>query len=142
MKWILAAVIAVTLSGAGVAFAASLSVDSADVTVFKNTLASPALTTAPSVPTATAPASTTATATLSGYGIAPTGTVTFTVYTDSVCAIPFVTPTNVVPLVVPVTTSNPVTFNTAGSYYWLATYSGDGNNQPVTSTCSTALVVS
>lgn len=142
MKWILAAVVVATLSGAGVAFASSLSVDSDNVTVFKNTLASPTLTTAPSVPTLTTGGSTTATATLDAYGITPTGTVTFTIYTDDMCTTPFATPANVVPVLVPVTTSDSVTFGTAGSYYWLASYSGDGNNQPATSACSTALVVS
>lgn len=142
MKWILIAVVVATLSGAGVAFASSLSVDSDNVTVFKNTLASPTLTVTPSVPTIAAGGSATAAATLSAYGITPTGTVTFTVYTDASCATLFATPENVVAVSVPVTTSNAVTFATAGSYYWLASYSGDGNNQPVTSACSTALVVS
>ncbi len=37
--------------------------------------------------------------------------------------------------------SAPVTFNTAGPYTWLAVYSGDGNNKPDTSDCSTVFTV-
>ena len=143
MKWILAALLVTTLGGAGVAYASSLTVSSARVTVFKNTLGSPTLAVAPvetSIPVNT---SASATATLGGgYVGSPTGTVTFTVYTDSGCTTLHPTPSNVVTVTGLVTTSNPVTFATAGTYYWLASYSGNGYNQPATSPCSaTALTV-
>src|SRR5205807_2673749 len=32
--------------------------------------------------------------------------------------------------------SNAITFNSAGTYYWQAAYSGDGNNNPAMSTCT------
>ncbi|MCA1683937.1 MAG: hypothetical protein LC708_02255, partial [Actinobacteria bacterium] len=71
------------------------------------------------------------TATLSG-GLAPTGTITFTLFgpDNPTCAgTPIFTST------VPVTgngnyTSGPFTVAAAGSYRWIAAYSGDANNAP------------
>src|SRR5206468_3517118 len=37
--------------------------------------------------------------------------------------------------------SAPVTFNNAGNYFWAAFYSGDVNNNPAVSDCSTELLV-
>jgi hypothetical protein len=75
-------------------------------------------------------------ATLSGATASAGGTVTYTVYTDSGCtANPqdagTVTVTNAV-----VPDSNPITFNSAGDFYWQAVYSGDANNASATSTCT------
>jgi hypothetical protein len=136
VKWVLIVLLVTTLSGAGVAYASSLNVSSASVTVFKNTLVSPTLSVAPVETSIAAGGSASATATLSGYVGTPTGTVTFTVYTDSGCTTLHPTPSNVVTVTAPVTTSNSVTFATAGTYYWLAAYSGDGYNQPALSPCS------
>jgi len=63
------------------------------------------------------------------------GTVTYTVYTDNQCTQQFAsagtkTVTNGV-----VPGSDLVTFNSSGTYYWQAVYSGDTNNDPATSAC-------
>ena len=36
--------------------------------------------------------------------------------------------------------SDPVTFNNAGTYYWQVVYSGDANNDPATSVCTSEIV--
>jgi hypothetical protein len=77
------------------------------------------------------------------------GSVTYTVYTDSSCTVfanvgsgavlgnaGTVTVTNAV-----VPDSNNITFNHAGTFYWQAAYSGDGNNAAATSTCTSEIVV-
>lgn len=96
-------------------------------------LASPTIKTTPSGPT---PAGGTASdsATLSG-GYAPSGTITFTLYspTDANCSSPLSTETE--PVSGGAASSGPVTVGAAGSYNWVAAYSGDLNNNPVTSTC-------
>jgi hypothetical protein len=81
-------------------------------------------------------------ATLGG-GITATagGTVTYTVYTDSACSLNAqpagtVTVTNGV-----VPNSNPITFNSAGTFFWQAVYSGDANNNTATSACTSEQVV-
>ena len=82
------------------------------------------------------------TAVLTGATATAGGTVTYTAYTNNTCttgAIPagIVTVTNGV-----VPNSNPITFNTAGTFFWQAVYSGDPNNLGATSVCtSEALVV-
>lgn len=141
MRWILIALLASTLGGVSVAFASGLNVDSARVTVFKNTLASPTLTTALTTSSITAGGSAGATATLAGYAGTPSGTVTFTVYTDSTCTTPHAIPLNQVAVSVPTTSSNLVTFAAAGTYYWNAAYSGDGYNQPSFDCLATPLTV-
>src|SRR4029077_9216572 len=64
------------------------------------------------------------------------GTVTYTVYTDSACTlgaqaagVKGVTNGTVLD-------SNAITFNSAGTFYWRAVYSGDGKNNGATSTCT------
>ena len=76
------------------------------------------------------------TATLSG-GYDPTGTITFTLYRTSSCK------TQVTSSHVSVTgngryASGTVTTTAAGTYYWVASYSGDANNTAVTSPCNSA----
>jgi hypothetical protein len=80
-------------------------------------------------------------ATLSGATADAGGTVTYTVYTDNACSLgaqPAGTKT-VVNGVVP--DSNAITFNSAGDFYWQAVYSGDGNNNPATSVCTSEHLV-
>jgi len=69
------------------------------------------------------------------------GTITFTVYagTDTTCS----TPLNGTGEVVPVdsgngdySTTTGFVAPTAGTYQWVASYSGDGNNTPVSSSCN------
>jgi hypothetical protein len=83
-------------------------------------------------------------ATLTGATANAGGTVTYKVYTNATCdsSDPIdagaKTVTNGV-----VPDSDPVTFNTAGDYYWQAVYSGDANNTAATSLCTSEhLVVS
>ena len=76
-----------------------------------------------------------ASATLSSASGGAGGTVTYTVYSDSSCTTLFAgagtkTVTNGV-----VPDSNGVQFNTAGSYYWRAAYSGDAGNSAASSSC-------
>ncbi|HEY3515055.1 MAG TPA: hypothetical protein VGL36_38100 [Kribbella sp.] len=75
-------------------------------------------------------------ATLSNATATAGGTVTYTVYTNSACSLGAqsagtVTVTNGV-----VPDSNAITFNSAGDFYWQASYSGDANNNSALSTCT------
>jgi uncharacterized repeat protein (TIGR01451 family) len=66
----------------------------------------------------------------------PTGTITFTLYSDSQCknvvagagSTKDVSPNGTA-------TSDPFTTTAAGTYYWIASYSGDANNQAVSGVC-------
>jgi uncharacterized repeat protein (TIGR01451 family)/fimbrial isopeptide formation D2 family protein len=69
------------------------------------------------------------------------GTVTYTAYSNSSCTqnprdAGTVTVTNGV-----VPDSNSLQFNTAGTFYWQASYSGDGKNASATSTCTDETLV-
>ncbi|MCW2877517.1 MAG: hypothetical protein JWQ95_1617 [Sphaerisporangium sp.] len=76
------------------------------------------------------------TATISG-GFHPTGTVTFKLYgpADTTCATPMATRTDTLSGSGTAASGN-VTIGAAGTYRWAATYSGDANNNSVTSPCS------
>ena len=83
-------------------------------------------------------------ASLSG-GTSPTGTVTYSVYTDSGCAnaasgLQPSPATVTVGSGTAVPNSAAVTFPTPGTYYWHAAYSGDSNNAAATSACETLTV--
>jgi hypothetical protein len=144
MKWlVLVAVVAATLGGSAVALASSLGVHSARLTVFSNTLESPSVHIA-GLPLASITVGGTAQATaVLGSPFTPNaaGSLTYVLYIDDHCGTPYVPP--VAPPAVTVTAgaipaSAPVTLNAAGSYYWRAVYSGDGNNQPAESPCAEA----
>jgi hypothetical protein len=80
-------------------------------------------------------------ATLTGATADAGGTVTYTVYTNDTCTedpedAGTKTVTNGV-----VPDSDPITFNTAGDYYWQAVYSGDANNNAATSLCTSEHLV-
>jgi hypothetical protein len=79
-------------------------------------------------------------ATLSGATSDAGGTVAYTVYSDSGCSQnPQSAGTkNVTNGVVP--DSDPITFNSAGTFYWQAVYSGDANNNGATSTCTSEIL--
>jgi hypothetical protein len=73
-----------------------------------------------------------------------TGTVKYTAYTNSACSAG-AQATGTKPVtggVVP--DSDPITFSSAGTYYWQAVYSGDialgGKNQPATSACGSEIL--
>ncbi len=79
------------------------------------------------------------TATLSG-GVNPTGTITFSLFgpTDATCAaVPAFTSTKTVNANGPYT-SSPFTVTLAGTYRFVAAYSGDANNAAATTACNDA----
>ncbi|MGH9918091.1 MAG: hypothetical protein ACRD6W_04360, partial [Nitrososphaerales archaeon] len=76
-------------------------------------------------------------ATLSGVNASSaTGTVTYNVYSDSACTV-MASPGTSEALTTPGTLprSNPVTLSTPGTFYWQASYSGDGANASSVSKC-------
>lgn len=78
------------------------------------------------------------TATLTGVTANAGGNVKYSVFSDNACQTPFAgagikSVTNGVALA-----SDNVLFNTPGTYYWQAVYSGDANNSAATSTCTGA----
>jgi uncharacterized repeat protein (TIGR01451 family) len=81
------------------------------------------------------------TATLTGVTPNAGGTVTYSLYLNTECTgTPvFTTTVDVANGVVP--PSDPYSFDLAGDYEWQASYSGDANNQPATSTCGRESVV-
>ena len=94
---------------------------------------------AQSGPIITVPTSTAVTdsATLSGNNASEaTGTVTYNVYSDSACT-DLVNGGSSETITTPGTLpdSAPVSLSTTGNYFWQASYSGDANNGPSTSTC-------
>ena len=104
----------------------------------------------PTMTTAVAPASPVVTgtsvkdqATLAGATSNAGGTVTYKLYSGSLCSGSAVSTTLAATVTNGVVAqSNPFTATPAGSYTWQATYSGDINNQTTTSTCgSDPLVV-
>jgi hypothetical protein len=103
------------------------------------TKASPSIAT---VPSGTVPAGgvVSDTATVSG-GYQPTGSVTFELFApdDTSCANPIATRTDT--LAGGHAASGPVAIGAAGTYNWVATYSGDANNNPATSPCHDEPVV-
>jgi plastocyanin len=78
------------------------------------------------------------TAALNGATATAGGTITYTVYRNRACTAVFQnatpSPNTVTNGAVP--QSSAVTFNTAGTYYWKAVYSGDAGNEGATSPCT------
>lgn len=71
-------------------------------------------------------------ATLTG-GTAPTGTITFRLFSDAGCASSVFTSTT--PVAGGTATSAYFTPASAGTYFWTASYSGDSNNLPTSAPC-------
>jgi hypothetical protein len=80
-------------------------------------------------------------ATLSGATANAGGTVTYTVYTDSACSLGAQDAGTVTVTSGSVPDSNPITFNSTGDFFWQAVYSGDANNNPATSVCTSEHLV-
>jgi hypothetical protein len=80
-------------------------------------------------------------ATLSGATANASGTVTYTVYSDSNCSQGARDAGTVTVSGGVVPDSNSLQFNTAGTFYWQAAYSGDNNNKPATSACTSETLV-
>jgi hypothetical protein len=144
MKWlVLVAVVAATLGSGAVALAESLNVHSDRLTVFSNTLESPSLhISGLPLPAITVGSTAQATAALGApFTAGAHGTVVYVLYTDDHCGSQYTPPVAPPPVTVTAATipsSAAVTFTAAGTYYWRAMYSGDGNNQPAESGCSEA----
>ncbi len=69
----------------------------------------------------------------------PTGSVTFTLYSDSVCAVPVAGMSGDGEISgVTASYSNTWTPPAAGDYYWIASYAGDANNNAFTTSCGDA----
>ena len=104
-------------------------------------MASPTITTALSTGSVVVPGSVHDSATLAGATADAGGTVTYAVYTDGTCSkgrrdAGTKTVTNGV-----VPDSSDLSFATAGTYSWQATYSGDSRNNGATSACGTETLV-
>src|SRR5215218_3682094 len=80
-------------------------------------------------------------ATLTGATANAGGTVTYTVYTDNACSLGAQDAGTVTVTNGAVPDSNPITFNVAGDFFWQAVYSGDANNFPATSLCTSEHLV-
>ena len=81
-------------------------------------------------------------ATLAGASAASAGgTVTYAVYSDSACTVEVGAPDVETVTDGVVAPSQSVNITTSGTYYWLATYSGDVNNAPSTSGCGSEVEI-
>ena len=80
-------------------------------------------------------------ATLAGATSDAGGTVTYTVYTNSTCTTGARTAGTVNVTNGGVPSSSALAFNTAGTFYWQAVYSGDPKNNGATSTCTDETLV-
>lgn len=107
-----------------------------DCTYTNHTNFSPTVSTTLSTSTANIGDPVTDSATLTGATANAGGTVTYTVYSDNACTQSVASggTKTVSSGVVP--DSDPVTFSTAGTYYWQAAYSGDSNNSAASSPCT------
>jgi hypothetical protein len=103
-------------------------------------MASPTIATALSTSSGPIGTSVNDSATLSGATPTAGGSVTYTYYTDSACSAGATAAGTVTVSggVVPDSTSVP--FNTAGTYYWQAAYSGDASNASATSPCTSEIL--
>ena len=101
-------------------------------------MASPTITTALSSGTITAGNTAYDTSNLTGdVGDTGAGTVAYSFYTTNTCSTGLVAVNTVtVPTSGNVPNSSTVTFNSVGTFYWQAVYSGDANNNGASSQCS------
>src|SRR5207248_1729776 len=79
--------------------------------------------------------------TLSGASGTAGGTVTYTVYSDNACTTSFASAGTRTVTNGTVPDSDPVTFTNAGTFYWQAAYSGDANDNPAVSACTSETLV-
>jgi hypothetical protein len=77
---------------------------------------------------------------LTGETSAAGGTVAYSVYSNNSCTTLFANAGTVNVTNGSVPNSNAVAFNTPSTYYWRAVYSGDANNNPVTSGCTSEVI--
>jgi hypothetical protein len=112
-----------------------------DCTYTNHTNVTPAITTSLSDSTVNVGDSVHDSATLTGATADAGGTVTYTVYSDSTCTQNPVDAGTKTVTNGNVPDSNDVTFNTAGTFFWQAVYSGDANNNGATSDCTSEKLV-
>jgi hypothetical protein len=118
--------------------------------VFKQNTPAPDTSLVPPSNTVTLPAQVYDTASLAGTLGTPTGTVTYSLWTDNKCTVAATAPnfpgdgnTATVTLNANGTVPNSpaLTFDTPGNFWWQATYNGDARNQAATSDCTTEPLV-
>src|SRR5262249_14733711 len=80
-------------------------------------------------------------ATLTGATADAAGTATYTVYSHRACTLNARDAGTVTVNNGAVPDSNALTFNTAGTFFWQASYSGDANNNPAISDCTSEKLV-
>jgi hypothetical protein len=79
-------------------------------------------------------------AVLNGETVNASGTVAYKVYTNNSCSTLFANAGTKAVTNGNVPNSDSVQFNTSGTYYWQAVYSGDGQNNAATSTCTSEVL--
>src|SRR5438128_2276959 len=102
-------------------------------TLMVNSKANPSITTSLSTSSIFVGGGATDSATLSG-GVSPVGTITFTVYRDACIGSAVFANTKIVSGN-GVYTSDPFLPSGGGIYHWIASYSGDANNNGYTTSC-------
>jgi hypothetical protein len=118
-----------TLSGTGVG---------TDITTVSKV--SPTVSTLLSTTSAAVGTAVTDSATLSGATATASGTASYMVFSDTGCSAGAQSAGTVAVTNATVPNSNPITFNTPGTFYWQVVYSGDANNNAATSTCTEEVV--
>jgi len=113
---------------------------SVDCTYTNHTNRSPSITTTLSDTSVPVGSSVHDSATLTGATSNAGGTVTYTVYSDSSCSTGARDAGTVTVTGGIVPDSNALAFNTAGTFYWQASYSGDSNNNGALSACTDEVV--
>ena len=118
--------------------------------LFKKNASPPDTSLAPPNNTVTLPAQVYDTATISGALGTPTGTVTYSLWTNNTCTTAATSPTfpgggNTAAVTIAADGTIPpsptLTFDTPGSFWWQAVYSGGGRNAGATSVCSSEPLV-
>jgi hypothetical protein len=123
--------VSITMSGGGVV----------DCTYTNHTKVSPSIGTKLSASSVSIGTTVNDTATLSGATASAGGTVTYTVFSDSGCSKNPQSAGTVTVSNGTVPNSSGITFQHAGTYYWQAVYSGDGDNLGATSPCTSEQLV-
>jgi hypothetical protein len=118
--------------------------------LFKKNASPPDTSLAPPNNTVTLPADIYDTATISGALGTPTGTVTYSLWTNNTCTTAATAPTfsgggNTATVTIAANGTIPpsptLTFNSPGTFWWQAAYSGGGRNGPATSSCTSEPLV-
>jgi len=125
------ATVSITLAGGG----------TVECTYTNHTNLSPTISTTLSESTGSIGDSVHDSATLSGATSNAGGTVTYTVYTDNACSLGARDAGTKTVTNGGVPDSDTLTFNSSGTFFWQAVYSGDGNNNPATSACTSEQLI-